>query len=90
MRLQAEHVDMRGGYSSDVYWPTNVIDVDTGNVVGFVHSERPRSRHVSVFDGKYQGYFKSAEECDAFLKGVEAVLIHMTGFSRPAAAEQAA
>jgi hypothetical protein len=90
MRLKAEHVDMRGGYPTDVYWPTDVTDLDTGKIVGSIQNERPRLRRVSIFDGKYEADFKSAEECDAFLKGVEAVLNHATGFTEPKSAEQAA
>ena len=37
-----------------------------------------------------EGDFKSAEECNAFLRGIEAVLNHMTGFTEPKADEQAA
>jgi hypothetical protein len=68
MRLQAEHIDMRGNYPADVCWPSNVVDLDTGKIVGHILNERPRLRRVSVFDGKYQGDFRSSEECDAFLK----------------------
>ncbi len=38
----------------------------------------PAKRHISLFGGKYQGDFVKPEECDAFAKGVEAVLSHMT------------
>jgi hypothetical protein len=34
-------------------------------------------RHISLFGGKYQGDFEEPKECDAFAKGVEAVLNHM-------------
>ena len=78
------HVDMPGGYTSEVAWRSNVIDQDTDKKVGFVdaeraaiHSESPAKRHVSLFGGKYQGDFVKREECDAFVKGVEAVLSHM-------------
>jgi hypothetical protein len=90
MRLKAEHVDMRGGYPTDVYWPTDVTDLDSGMIVGTIHNERPRLRRVSIFDGKHEGDFKSADECDAFLKGVEVVLNHVTAFTEPKADEQAA
>jgi hypothetical protein len=78
MRLLVEWIDMRGGYMSQVAWRTNVIDQDTGKKVGFVDAERsPAKRHISLFGGKYQGDFVKPEECDAFAKGVEAVLSHM-------------
>ena len=35
------------------------------------------TRHISLFGGKYQGDFEEPKECDAFAKGVEAVLNHM-------------
>jgi hypothetical protein len=38
----------------------------------------PIKRHISLFDGKYQGSFEDGEQCEAFAKGVEAVLNHMT------------
>jgi hypothetical protein len=70
---------MRGGYGTRVFARTNVIDQDTGKTVGFVDAERsPIKRHISLFDGKYQGSFEDGEQCGAFAKGVEAVLNHMT------------
>lgn len=79
MRLLVQWVDMRGGYATQVSFKTDVIDQDTGKIVGFVEAERsPAARHISLFGGKYQGDFKSPEQCDAFAKGVEAVLNHLT------------
>jgi hypothetical protein len=79
MRLLVQWVDMRGGYTSQVAFRTDVIDQDTGKTVGFVEAERsPRARHILLFGGKYQGDFLSPEQCDAFAKGVEAVLNHVT------------
>ncbi len=81
MRLLVQWVDMRGGYTQPVAWRTDVIDRDTGKVVGFVDSERsPAERHISLFGGKYEGHFSSGnsrQECNAFAKGVEAVLNHI-------------
>jgi hypothetical protein len=52
MRLMAEWVDMRGGYTSQVSWRTTAIDQDTGKGVGFVKSERsPAARHISQIQG---------------------------------------
>jgi hypothetical protein len=79
MKLLVKWVDMRGGYTEQVGWRTEIIDEETGKDVGFVDAARsPARRHVSLFGGKYQGDFKSHEECDAFAKGVEAVLSHLT------------
>ena len=79
MRLLVEPLDMRGGYTSQVSWRLYVIDQDTGKEVGFVDAERsPAARHISLFGGKYQADFKTHEQCEAFTKGVEAVINHMT------------
>jgi hypothetical protein len=55
---------------------------ESASGVGFVHAERsPATRFISLFDGKYQAEFSSRVshlECDAFARGVEAVLSHMT------------
>jgi len=68
-----------------------VIDRATGLAVGFIRSEtHPGMRYVSLFDGKYQGQFASSQECDAFIKGVETVLNHMTSFNLPTVDAQAA
>jgi hypothetical protein len=78
MKLLVHDVNMRGGYTGRVAWRPEVIDEDTGKVVGFVHCERsPAERHISLFGGKYQGQFRSHEGCVAFAKGVEAVLNHI-------------
>jgi hypothetical protein len=81
MKLLVQWVDMRGGYMSTQAWRTDVIDEDTGKTVGFVDAERsPATRHISLFGGKYQATFSSnasIAECNAFAKGVEAVLNHM-------------
>lgn len=80
MKLLVQWVDMRGGYSTPVTFTTHVIDEATGAKVGFVEASRsPRARQISLFGGKYSAEFESPEECNAFAKGVEAVLNHMTG-----------
>lgn len=88
MRLLVKNVDMRGGYQDAQAWKTDVIDEDTGKIVGSVHSQReptmPAFRHISLFGRKYQAEFASnvsASECAAFAKGVEAVLNHMLEIS---------
>jgi hypothetical protein len=82
MKLLVYWVDMRGGYIDPVVFDSDVVDQDTGKKVGHVIAERSpgktRKRHISLFGGKYQGNFESPDECDAFAKGVEAVLNHMT------------
>ncbi len=78
MRLDWKNLSMRGERDGTAY-ETPVVDVDTGKKVRFVRFEvTPVFRLVSLFDDKYQGQFKSNEECDAFIRGVEAVLNHMT------------
>lgn len=81
MRLLVGHWDMRGGYQAQEAWTTQVIDEDTGNIVGSVHHQRsPALRFISLFGGKYEAEFSSGNsqsECDAFAKGVEAVLNHI-------------
>src|SRR5258708_23543766 len=80
MKLLVQWVELRGGYTGQVAFRTDVIDQDTGKIVGFVDAERsPAKRHISLFGGKYQGHFSgnnSKVEFDAFAKGVEAVLNH--------------
>jgi hypothetical protein len=81
MRLLVKHVHMRGGIQEPQAWKTDVIDEETDKIIGWVHAERsPAFRHISLFSGKYQAEFTSNNsllECDAFAKGVEAVLNHM-------------
>jgi len=79
MRLLVERAEMRGGDKSSPFsLRTHVIDQDTGKKVGFVLAESPPiKRHISLFGGKYQADFKDHEECEAFAKGVEAVLDRM-------------
>jgi hypothetical protein len=82
MRLLVNWVDLRGGYTTPVAFRTPVIDEDTGTEVGFVDAERsPRSRYISLFGSKYQAEFESREQCQAFAKGVETVLNHMTAIN---------
>jgi hypothetical protein len=76
MRLQWQRLSMQG--EKDTAYETPVIDSETGKKVGFVHFEvTPVFRLVSLFDDKYQGEFKTNSECDAFIRGVEAVLNHV-------------
>ena len=59
MRLKAEHVDMRGGYPTDVYWSTDVIDLDTGKIVGTIHNERPRNAAFRFLTGNTRAISKA-------------------------------
>jgi hypothetical protein len=78
MKLKVPHVDLRGGYSEDVGGKFDVVDEETGKIVGFLHAYRsPRVRHISLFAGKYSADLESHEQCAAFAKGVEAVLNHL-------------
>jgi hypothetical protein len=81
MKLLVNYVDMRGGYQEGQAWQTDVLDEETGKKVGWVHAERsPAFRTISLFGGKYEATFSSAhsiDECNAFARGVAAVLNHM-------------
>jgi hypothetical protein len=80
MRLSVKSINMRGGYR-EAEWESEVIDEETGDIVGWVRSETsPAWRRIWLLGGKYQADFSSTNsrlECEAFAKGVEAVLNHM-------------
>ena len=40
MKLLVKNMDMRGGYQDAQAWKTDVLDEDTGKIVGSVHSQR--------------------------------------------------
>jgi hypothetical protein len=87
MRLVFQSVDMRGGYPEKMAWQNEVVDEESGKTVGFLYEEtKPARRIISLFGGKYQGEFKDSNHCHAFVKGVEAVLNHMTVFDGEQAA----
>jgi hypothetical protein len=63
--------------------PHDVLDLDTGKVIGFIVGHQgmtgldfPRWR-ISLFGEKYKGEFDRREECVAFAEGVETVFNHM-------------
>ncbi len=90
MKLRVYWTDMRGGSVSKVSFRTEVVDEETGKEVGFVEATRsPAVRHISLFNGKYQGDFVEPKECDAFAKGVEAVLNHVVDSTDSVAAQAA-
>lgn len=91
MNLRVFWVDLRGGYASNVSFRSEIIDEDTGKEVGFVEARRtPATRHISLFGGKYQGDFTTPDECDAFARGVQAVLTHMISAGEPIVANDEA
>ncbi len=82
MRLKFEHFDGRRMVSR------SIIDEETGKKVGSIHAHGVGyigheihgggGIEVSLFDGKYAISVNRYEECWGFVKGVEAVLNHMT------------
>jgi hypothetical protein len=81
MRFYLPHFDGRSAANT---YP--IVEVDTDKVVGLISTgqgwiipgaKRWPSRTISFFDGKYMGEFETHKECEAFAKGVEAVLNHM-------------
>lgn len=63
-----------------------VVDEDTGNEVGFVHSDgvgpyKVGGIRVSLFGGKYSAYLNRFDECRGFVMGVEAVLDHVVALT---------
>lgn len=67
------------GRSVQARWggPLDVIDTDADIIVGLVRYS-DGLRIISLFDGKYEGRFHDDRECQAFARGVEAVLDHGT------------
>jgi hypothetical protein len=85
MKLTFKFFDGRGRHQ------VPVIDLDTGKEVGHVVSYgvgfyNTGGIRVSLLDGKYSGEFDSRKACWGFVKGVEAVLNHMTSFRDQAVA----
>jgi hypothetical protein len=65
----------------------NIIDEDTGKEVGHIQSNGVGFAghggiYVSLFGGKYTITANRFDECWGFMKGVEAVLNHMTTTER--------
>ena len=61
----------------------DVTDADSGQVVGYIHSNRVGFDNyggidISLFGGKYQTLVNSYKECQGFVLGVQCVLRHMT------------
>jgi len=70
MRLVTERINLKGEQAGG----TTVEDQDTGRIVGTQTYATNNGRLISLFDGAYKGHFESHEECEAFLRGVEAVI----------------
>ena len=57
----------------------DIIDADTGKVVGWiVRNWGIAGTTISLFGGKYSGQFSSSEECAAYAEGVEDAINQMT------------
>jgi hypothetical protein len=70
MQITVPKVDLRGDSGS------RSVDDENGKSVGQLLMAKESGRTIILF-GKYQGTFISQEECEAFAKGVQAVLNHM-------------
>ena len=66
-----------------------VTDEHTGEIVGYVNSQREFGRFVSLFDGKYSASLDTHDAAWGFVKGVEAVLDHMVSRKDTKASEAA-
>jgi hypothetical protein len=70
MRLSVPKIDGRTILGANLQH--EIVDEDTGSVVGFLSAangsslSNSRSRYVDLFDGKYRGEFDSHAECAAF------------------------
>jgi hypothetical protein len=53
-----------------------VIDEDSNDDVGDVAYKKGVGREVTLFR-RYKGTFRTHEECAAFIKGVETVLVYI-------------
>jgi hypothetical protein len=89
MRLHFKWLDDSGkrfdGRGTDF---RDVLDKDTGETVGFVRSRGVGGYgsggiEVNLFNGKYIGWLKRADECQGFILGVQAVLNHMLPMKPP-------
>jgi len=92
--MAVKHRNLRGGrYPIATAWETDVTE-DSGQKIGVVYAERQDGatlfRHISLYGGKYEGQFRSREECDAFEMGVRAVIKHLTSVSDQQAQSEAA
>jgi hypothetical protein len=89
MRLEFDvspHRSFDGRRSGDYL---DVIDRDTGKKVGYIRSNGVGYSYggggifITLFDGKYSDTLNKFEECWGFIKGVEAVLNHLTEIQDP-------
>jgi hypothetical protein len=96
MLLDVPKVDARRHAFGSRFQKRPVTDLESGKTVGYLSISQGRSpihnggpeweptRHISLFDGKYQGRFDKHEECVAFARGVEAVLNHLHSLGQKA------
>jgi hypothetical protein len=88
MRIKVPKVGRRSAMATITH---QVLDLDTGNPIGYLEIRRRPSApslYISLFGGNYVGGFGSFGECIAFAQGVESVLNHM-GSMRVEKPEQA-
>ena len=57
---------------------SDIIDQDTGNVIGHVRIDHGSGRFISLFDGKYEAMLPDEPQCRGFIKGVLAVIHRMS------------
>lgn len=72
MKIRVPHVDLRSDNGS------RPITDETGRTIGQILMGKEAGRTVVLFGEKYIGSFETQAECDAFAKGVQAVLNHLT------------
>ena len=72
MKFIVPKTDLRGDNGGRA-----IIDAATKETVGAMTMGKNFGRHIAMFGGKYEGWFETQKECEAFVKGVEAVLNHV-------------
>jgi hypothetical protein len=70
MRIEVPYYDHRERLCPD----REGLSDETGKLVGRIAYKSGPTMYVSLFAGKYRGEFHSDKECEAFVRGVEAVL----------------
>ena len=99
MRIKIPKVDGRSRRA--MYLSVQVVDLDTGKVIGDIENRqgqirldsndeyvRHPSRTISLFGGKYIGQFETHDECYAFAEGVQAVINHLTSLPERRVSEE--
>jgi hypothetical protein len=88
MNLEVKYFDNRTFEAEYLFH--DVIDKDTGKVVGYSKKWAGGGRLISLFDDKYQAILDSHAACWGFAKGVEAVLTHIVSLPKEEAKSSAA